>query len=463
MGIKLSREYREKIEQFNEDKEKRDLEIKVNTQIEVYNKAIHLSRFQHLDNLLIELEGDQIIDISAFKDANLSTGLRTLRIFAKQQKISDIDILPPSPELIQINLQIGSTLVSSIQKLAMQLSNCTLMETLQIDASRTQIDSIKDLQLNKMLKLKSLNLNFSHTKLKGIDTFSENIPSSCLETLILNFNYTDIEDLAILGSNLRNMTKLKLLSLKFSNTKIEGILDICSGISYMVNLNSLTLEIENTVIDDIEPLAQALKIIQNLEFLSVKVNGTKITSIKELCDQIGYKTSLISLTLGLQVQNLNLEPLKKALDVQQRIDFLKLETLNLKDSKLLNIIVQQEFLNSLCLNFYQSELDTLDSFFIELAGLKKLRHLQLLFNDSKLQNFSLGILASLNQLRTLQIEIQGSEFENFSSFIQDIQNIKQLQELILNLKGSKIPNSQIEELKESIKSLKHLKQIQIQH
>ena len=31
MGIKLSREYREKIEQFNEDKEKRDLEIKVNT------------------------------------------------------------------------------------------------------------------------------------------------------------------------------------------------------------------------------------------------------------------------------------------------------------------------------------------------------------------------------------------------------------------------------------------------
>ena len=31
MGIKLSREYREKIEQYNEDKEKRDLEIKVNT------------------------------------------------------------------------------------------------------------------------------------------------------------------------------------------------------------------------------------------------------------------------------------------------------------------------------------------------------------------------------------------------------------------------------------------------
>ena len=30
MGIKLSREYREKIEQYNEDKEKRDLEIKVN-------------------------------------------------------------------------------------------------------------------------------------------------------------------------------------------------------------------------------------------------------------------------------------------------------------------------------------------------------------------------------------------------------------------------------------------------
>lgn len=69
MGNKSTREIREKIEQFNEDSEKKDIEWTIINQEQVYEQMTVLSRYFNLQKLQLTFTDPEIGDLTPIKDA----------------------------------------------------------------------------------------------------------------------------------------------------------------------------------------------------------------------------------------------------------------------------------------------------------------------------------------------------------------------------------------------------------
>lgn len=67
MGNKSTREMRERLELYEADKEKRQMDVIIDGQKEVYDQMVKLARFIHLEKLNIKCI-NQVCDLTPLKD-----------------------------------------------------------------------------------------------------------------------------------------------------------------------------------------------------------------------------------------------------------------------------------------------------------------------------------------------------------------------------------------------------------
>lgn len=232
MGNKTTRQQRERIEQYETDKEKRELDWVIKDQAAVFDQAEILARYLHLEKLKLTFEGQDIRDISVFKEAIQSNDLSELYIDCSQTSVGDEDFLGELTKLSRLTLLARGTRISDLTGIGNLLVANNKLEYVFLDISGTKASSLKELDLSRAVDLKHFILVANDIRTEHVEGVVQSL-SKCtkLEELRLEFSNTQIREVQIIGWLLKQVTGLLQFTLKLNKTPVEELIDVLSGIS----------------------------------------------------------------------------------------------------------------------------------------------------------------------------------------------------------------------------------------
>ncbi|CAK64921.1 unnamed protein product (macronuclear) [Paramecium tetraurelia] len=465
MGNKSTREIREKIEQFKEDSEKKEIDWIIHNQNEVYEQMLLLSRYFSIQKLQLSFIDPNIGDITPLRDAIQGSEIfEVLKIQAQNTKINDSNIIPSHiTTLSRFHLDLSNTQITDVSNVIQVLNQNIQLESIYLNFNKTHITSIKLFDVHLFTQLKSLTLFAGHTQLNNIEQFALNISKlQHLEELHLDFGATQITDLAPLGSGIRKLNKLLQLTIKLDNLQMENLFELMQGISFCINLCHLTLTFNNTNLNNIDQLGDLLKQLQNLEYLNIQFSNTKVTQADNLFQKIGYLTALKSLSLNFKDTAISSLTLHRILNSIQKIEHLRISANKNFDQSVLDAIPQQSQMKSLILDLNDTNLNSINKLMDQIGDLKLMRFLQILISNTQVEELNCSNLSKLQNLRTLQIDISQTPMQKIIGLEQELGQIKFLNQFIFDTVDTKFHNNEYKErIKQELKKLEYLKEFHL--
>ncbi|CAD8122152.1 unnamed protein product [Paramecium sonneborni] len=465
MGNQTTREIREKIEQFKEDSEKKEIDWIIHNQNEVYEQMLILSRYFSLQKLQLNFIDPNIEDITPLKDAIQGSEIfEILKIQAQNTKIYDANIIASHiTTLTRFHLDLSNTQISDISNVIQILNQNINLESIYLNFNNTHLTSIKLFDVHLFTQLKSLTFFAGQTQLQSIEQFMLNLSKlQNLEELHLDISGTQISDLAPIGSAIRKLNKLLQLTIKLDNLNLENIFELMQGISYCINLCQFTITLNNTNLTNIDQLGDLLKQLQNLEYLNVQFRNTKVTQADNLFQKIGYLTGLKSLSLNFKDTSINSLSLHRTLDTLQKIQHLRISANKTFDQSVLETIPQQEQMKSLILDLNDTNITSLNKLMDQLGDLKIMRFLQILISNTQVEELNCSNLSKLQNLRTLQIDISKTPMQRIIGLEEELGKIIFLNQFIFEATDTKYHNNEYQEkIKQELKKLKYLKEFHL--